>query len=322
MNNMAADTDSTYGRILPLNLVDYRSKESKTRLCRALSTGTAVTYLALSSCFSRQLEPAYCGLTTLSIVLNALQIDPQRIWKTPWRWYSEELLDCCCSLEDVKKVGITLEEFKSLAECNGAVCKVVRPSVLESDQQRDYEQFRKALLHACTGGQEGRNLTCEENDFDEENPNEFIALSYSRKTLAQTGEGHFSPIAAVDLETDSALVFDTARFKYPPYWVPIELLFQSMLPLDPNTKEPRGYFIVKASRNISHGRRVCCMRQEIDQEKPDMEITSWKVRAYDFYLRVVSIIKRTMAEKVGLGKITWLKITVAGREINPMLHLR
>ena len=262
-----AGTNSTYGRTLPLNLVDYRSKESKTRLCRALSTGTAVTYLALSSCFSKQAEPAYCGLTTLSIVLNALQIDPQRIWKTPWRWYSEEFLDCCRPLEDVKKVGITLEEFKCLADCNGAVCKIVRPSVLESDQQRDYEQFRKALLHACTGGQEGRNLTCEENDFDEENPNEFIALSYSRKTLAQTGEGHFSPIAAVDLETDSALVFDTARFKYPPYWVPIELLFQSMLPLDGATKQPRGYVILKA-KNISQGRRVCCMWQEIDQEKP------------------------------------------------------
>lgn len=44
-------------------------------------------------------EPAYCGLGTLAMVLNALAIDPQRIWKGPWRWFSEELLDCCSPLE-------------------------------------------------------------------------------------------------------------------------------------------------------------------------------------------------------------------------------
>jgi hypothetical protein len=33
------------------------------------------------------------------MVLNALAIDPQRIWKGPWRWFSEELLDCCSPLE-------------------------------------------------------------------------------------------------------------------------------------------------------------------------------------------------------------------------------
>jgi hypothetical protein len=30
-------------------------------------------------------EPAFCGLGTLTTVLNALAIDPQRAWKGVWR---------------------------------------------------------------------------------------------------------------------------------------------------------------------------------------------------------------------------------------------
>jgi glutathione gamma-glutamylcysteinyltransferase len=47
-------------------------------------------------------EPAFCGLGTLAMVLNALGVDPKRVWKGPWRWFSEQLLDCCEPLEVVK----------------------------------------------------------------------------------------------------------------------------------------------------------------------------------------------------------------------------
>ncbi|EDO39399.1 predicted protein, partial [Nematostella vectensis] len=219
---------SFYCRELPKGLVDYRSNESKLRLTRSLTLGSAVPFLSLSSCFNTQAEPAYCGLSTLAIVLNALRIDPQRIWKTPWRWFTEDLLDCCRPLDVVKKVGITMDEFLCLAKCNGAVCTLTRPE----DNEQSYQLFRKSLFYTTHG--------------DEENPNEFLVISYDRKKLQQTGTGHFSPVAAFDQETDSVLLFDTARFKYPPYWVPVRLLFESMLPVDPSTGKNRGYFVLKA----------------------------------------------------------------------------
>jgi hypothetical protein len=37
-------------------------------------------------------EPAYCGLSTLVMVLNALSIDPHRSWKGVWRWFSEDMV--------------------------------------------------------------------------------------------------------------------------------------------------------------------------------------------------------------------------------------
>ena len=47
------------------------------------------------------LQPAYCALASLSMVLNALSIDPRRTWKGAWRWFHEEMLDCCWPLEQV-----------------------------------------------------------------------------------------------------------------------------------------------------------------------------------------------------------------------------
>jgi Phytochelatin synthase len=37
-----------------------------------------------------------------------------------------------------------------------------------------------------------------------------------------------------------------ARFKYPPHWVPLPLLFEAMAPPDPTTGVPRGYLCLAA----------------------------------------------------------------------------
>ena len=55
----------------------------------------------------REDEPAFCGLGTLVMCLNALGVDPRREWKGPWRWYTESMLSCqylgstCCLLPSV-----------------------------------------------------------------------------------------------------------------------------------------------------------------------------------------------------------------------------
>lgn len=253
MSTLSSKT--AYGSPLSRFLVDYRSKESETRLCRALRTGYAVPYLSLSSCYDAQSEPSYCGVSTLAIILNALRIDPQREWSpmSTWRWYTVELLDCCYSLEEVKKFGINLDEFVYLANCNGAVASVVRPNY----SKEHYDEFTHTLERVCTGGKQSK-----EELLDGELPEELMAISFSRVALGQVGEGHFSPIAAMDKESNSVLIFETARYKYPPYWAPIEVLFQSMLPLDSVTGKSRGYVVLKAKQEwnyesdfVNHGKR-------------------------------------------------------------------
>ncbi len=44
------------------------------------------------------------------MVLNALAIDPRRAWKGPWRWFHEQMLDCCQPLSTVIETGINLDQ--------------------------------------------------------------------------------------------------------------------------------------------------------------------------------------------------------------------
>ncbi len=59
------------------------------------------SYWHLAEQFRTQNEPAFCGLGTLTMTLNALNVDPLKTWKGPWRWFSEEMLSCC---EPISKV--------------------------------------------------------------------------------------------------------------------------------------------------------------------------------------------------------------------------
>ena len=42
----------------------------------------------------------------------------------------------------------------------------------------------------------------------------------------RAGDGHFSPIGGYSAREDLVLILDTARFKYPPHWVPLEMLYR------------------------------------------------------------------------------------------------
>ncbi|KAJ8907455.1 hypothetical protein NDN08_007566 [Rhodosorus marinus] len=213
---------SFYRRPLPSSLVAFSSAEGRKRFVEAVSDGTAESFFPLVEQFQTQSEPAYCGLTSLSVVLNALAIDPQRIWKGPWRWFSEELLDCCLPLEHVMTNGTTIDDFACIARCNGASAAVVRDVQLH--------KFRQDVEEICSTS------------------SRFTVISFDRQSIGQTGSGHFSPIAAFHRATDSVLVLDVARFKYSPFWATVTQMYESMMPLDKVTKRPRGY--VNMSRSL------------------------------------------------------------------------
>jgi hypothetical protein len=229
-------TETFYQRPLPSNLIAFASKEGKQIFQEALLDKTLDGFFPLIQQFSTQQEPAYCGLSSLSMVLNALGIDPNRRWKGPWRWYAEELLDCCVPLHMVQKQGISLHEFQCLARCNGVICDLVRPSiddnVSSSTTEKELQEFRQAILNSMTQFDDNQQLhSC-------------VVVSFDRRVLNQTGTGHFSPIGGYNKKRDLVLVLDSARFKYPPFWVDIKLLYEAMKPIDPMTKMSRGYFII------------------------------------------------------------------------------
>eukprot|EP00468_Gymnochlora_sp_CCMP2014_P008535 CAMPEP_0167747154 /NCGR_PEP_ID=MMETSP0110_2-20121227/4123_1 /TAXON_ID=629695 /ORGANISM="Gymnochlora sp., Strain CCMP2014" /LENGTH=398 /DNA_ID=CAMNT_0007632023 /DNA_START=461 /DNA_END=1657 /DNA_ORIENTATION=+ len=169
------------------------------------------------------------------MILNALQVDPGRLWKGPWRWYSEDMLDCCKPLEEVKLKGLTYDEWACLALCNGLQVSATRAA------DTTEEKFRETVksVSRCCGSEEKAQAT------------QFLVVTYTRKGLGQTGSGHFTPIGGYDPVSDSVLLLDVARFKYPPHWVTIPVLFKAMQPLDPDTKKSRGFFVISKSKHQS-----------------------------------------------------------------------
>lgn len=87
-----------------------------------------------------------------------------------------------------------------------------------------------------------------------------MVISFSRKSMGQTGQGHYSPIATYNPGRMQALVLDVARFKYPSYWAPVDLLWNAMEPHDPETNTPRGYFIL--SRGQPQAQSLCKIASE------------------------------------------------------------
>lgn len=77
----------------------------------------------------------------------------------------------------------------------------------------------------------------------------YSILNFGRQQLDQTGDGHFSCVGGFHPQTEKVLVLDTARFKYPPYWVDIEQLYTSVNSIDPDSNKKRGILVVSRQRN-------------------------------------------------------------------------
>lgn len=63
-------------------------------------------------------------------------------------------------------------------------------------------------------------------------PDARAMINYDRKGLGQVGGGHFSPLGAYHASTDSFLVMDVAKYKYPPVWVGADTLYAAMATVD------------------------------------------------------------------------------------------
>ncbi|KAK2363853.1 phytochelatin synthase [Trifolium repens] len=209
-----------YRRTLPPPSIEFASPEGKQIFTEALQNGTMEGFFKLISYYQTQSDPAFCGLATLSVVLNALAIDPGRKWKGPWRWFDDSMLDCCEPLDKIKSQGITFGKVVCLARCNGAKVEAFR-----SDQS-NIDDFRNRVI-SCSSSED-----CH------------VIVSYQRTQLNQTGIGHFSPLGGYHAERDMVLILDVARFKYPPHWVPVTVLWNALNTIDQATGQHRGYMII------------------------------------------------------------------------------
>ena len=176
-------------RPLPPNLIALSSREGKLLFREAMSLGGMESFFVLSEQFITQSDPAFCSLSSLAMVLNALNYDPKRVWKGSWRWVSEEMLQCeastlksgqsCChNLDTIRQNGMDFNGFESLALCHDVNIESVRITPEYGEDIDNFNRFKNSLIDISG------------ND----KADSFLVANFSRKALGQTGDGHFSPI--------------------------------------------------------------------------------------------------------------------------------
>jgi len=233
-------TETLYRRPLPIDATAFSSPSGRALFAEALAAGGMDGYFALAEQFHTQSDPAFCGLGSLVVALNALGIDPGRLWKGPWRWFAEEMLDCCVGLDEVRRRGLDLDELACLARCNGAQVELRRP-----DADGDLVALRASLGRAAHG-------------------DVVVIAAYDRAALGQTGSGHASPIGGIHVARDLALVLDVARFKYPPHWVSVERLWSAMRGIDPATNRSRGWLeLRRGTSGLALGYSLACDGEDL-----------------------------------------------------------
>ncbi|WP_338847785.1 phytochelatin synthase family protein [Massilia sp. W12] len=224
-----------YKRALPAQQISFSSDSGRTLFQEALLAGGMRNFFPLIEQFHTQAEPSYCGISSLVMVLNALQVDPKRLWKGVWRWYSEEIADCCQQLQAIEKDGISLHGLAGMARCNGLAAECVHADASGAGLQ----QFRQLVQQVCHGARPDGS-PCGADEL----PGRALLAAYSRAALGQTGDGHFSPIGGYHAGRDLVLLLDVARFKYPPHWVALSDLWQAMQYADSQSGMARGYMLL------------------------------------------------------------------------------
>jgi hypothetical protein len=213
---------------LPQNLVGAATDAGEALL---LGSESHEAYFPLASNFLTQKNQSFCGVASIVMVLNAMQLPAPAVPEfDPYRTFTQDnVLDsrseAILPVEVIKKQGMTLDQV-------GAIL-ALQPIAVEVHHAADssVDEFRlNAQKYLAT-------------------PDHFIIINYLRKAIGQEKGGHISPLAAYDAETDRFLILDVARYKYPPVWVKAFELYASMNTQDSdNQNRTRGFVLISKTQ--------------------------------------------------------------------------
>ncbi|MDX8385348.1 MAG: phytochelatin synthase family protein [Gallionella sp.] len=183
-------------------------------------------YWQLIPTFAVQITQSYCSVASAITVLNAMPIqkpvDPTYApyaFFTQTNFFTPEVTKII-SPQTVLEMGMTREEMAATLNAQGVSARSVAGDTFDDDDLRTLLQY--------TLGDDGQ----------------FVLANYYRASLGQVGGGHWSALAAYDVETDSVLILDVAKYKYPPVWVGTSTLRTAISTLDTTSNKPRGLVIV------------------------------------------------------------------------------
>jgi hypothetical protein len=208
---------------VPANLIALTQPAGQTRL---MSTANNQSYWPLSQYFETQRNEAYCSVASSVMALNALGIRrPESSLYPDFPFFSQQdffrtIDPKVANAAQVSREGMTLDQLGAVLSTFPIDVKKFHASELTLDQFRD-------LIRDTTSRHD-----------------RFVLLNFRRVEIGETGGGHWSPLAAYDKASDSALLLDVARYKYPAVWVPVAQLYAAAQAVDNVSGLSRGLVIV------------------------------------------------------------------------------
>jgi len=183
-------------------------------------------YWQLVPTFTVQNTQSFCSVASAITVLNAMPIKkPVDPTYAPYAYFTQSNfftpeVTKIISPQTVLQMGMTREEMAETLTAQGVRAKSIAGDTLNDADLRAL--LRKALL----------------------DDGQFVLANYFRANLGQVGGGHWSALAAFDAQSDRVLILDVAKYKYPPAWVSISTLRQSIATIDRTSNKARGLVIV------------------------------------------------------------------------------
>ena len=222
---IAAPTTTTAGQALalPAHLFALAHPVGQQRL---LQSNYNQAYWPLATYFETQRNQAYCSVATSVMALNALGVmRPVTALYPDFGFFTQQgffdgIHPRVASPEGVAKEGMTLDQLGAALGHFPLQVQVVPGDSLDVGQLRDLlkQQLRES--------------------------DRFVLLNFNRRFIGQAGGGHWSPLAAYHEASDSALLLDVARYKYPPVWVPLAHLLAAAQDPDSVSGKARGVLVV------------------------------------------------------------------------------
>lgn len=230
-------------------LVAFASDEGLARLARAEGK---VDFPALANQFEAQSNIAFCGPTTVAIVLNAvrgqspglprdrsrlrpedLQYLPSGLDLTVPRYTQDNVISkgqktraqvlgepVIVGGRQIRDPGYQLRQLDELLRAHDLVTRLV-----VVDEKKSEDEIRRDLVE---------NL---------KNAGDYVIVNYRREDVGQRGGPHISPLGAYDAGSDAVLVLDVNPASAGWVWMPIATLIKGMRTFD--TVENRGYILVQ-----------------------------------------------------------------------------
>lgn len=209
---------------------EYLSMKSPAGMERLQNSKHKADYWVLSAHFATQVTQTLCSVATAATILNSLDvkrpIDPVY---DPYPYFTQtnffnDAVNKIRTRDVTLTEGMTLQMSAKTMRIHGADAEAFHAEDVTLDE------FRKATIE---------NL---------KTPGNYVVVNYQRLNIGQPRGAHFSPIGAYHEASDTFLIMDVARYKFPPVWVRAEDLFAAMNTQDTEVPKSRGYIIIKGAK--------------------------------------------------------------------------